>query len=135
MKVTNETQALAYEILAYWKRFNHHDQSSWVQSNTPEILTEKVGKKEVNYCNTTMCAAGTAVFLNTTPKKFKEIAWKKEGDDEWWERNAGELLGLSQREAELVFYSDNESAVRYMKAIAAGSQKKFDKATDKRNPL
>jgi hypothetical protein len=125
MKVTNDTRALAHEILAYWLRFNRHDQTMWVGDEEPVITAEKIGKAEVNVCNTTMCAAGTAVFLTTTPKKFLKLAREHFSDDEVWTNRAGDLLGLDYEEAYRVFHSDNATAKKLVGAIAEGDEVKF----------
>lgn len=125
MRVTNETQALAHEILAYWLRFNRHDQNNWVGEEEPLITTEKVGKAEVNVCNTTMCAAGTAVFLTTSPKKFLKFAKEHYADDWLWTHRAGDLLGLDSEEAYKVFHADNATAKKLMGAIANGDEVEF----------
>jgi hypothetical protein len=130
MKVTNETRALAYEILAYWLRFNRHSQGSWVGSDEPPIYTEKVGKQEVNVCGSTMCAAGTAVFLSTTPKKFLKAAQNRFNDDGWWEEKAGGLLGLDQGEAHKLFYSNVTTAKKLMRAVAEGDKDEFDRIVE-----
>jgi hypothetical protein len=135
MKSTKHTRALAYEILAYWERFNHHDQSTWVgDEDKVKIRTETLSTGvDVNVCSTTMCAAGTAVFLSTTPEAFKQFV-KVSGGNEW-EAAGGRLLGLDHEEAYKVFYAGNKSAKRLMKAIASGSQEKFEKALAKRKSL
>lgn len=133
MRSTKETRALAYEVLAYWERFNHHEQESWVGDEDGFKIKKVVlpSGGEVNVCSTTMCAAGTAVFLSTTPKTFRNFV-AESGSTEW-EEVGGRLLGLdTYEEQNAVFYSDNKSAKRFMKAIASGSQKKFDKANAKR---
>lgn len=134
MKVTNETRALAHEILAYWLRFNNHNQQSWVGDGYGDdfmISTVKLpGLREVNVCETTMCAAGTAYFLSNTPKDFIKASREFSYGD--WMAVGGELLGLNEYERVLVFLSEEKSAKRYMRAIADGSKKKFDKATAKR---
>lgn len=131
MHSTKHTRALAYEILAYWERFNHHDQNSWVgDEDNVKVKVKTIEGINYNVCNTTMCAAGTAVFLSTTPKAFKDFV--KDTGDETWEQVGGRLLGLDDDEADTVFYANNKSAKRLMKAIASGSQSKFDKAVEKR---
>jgi hypothetical protein len=131
MKSTNETRALAHEILAYWLRFNKHEQTAWVGDTVGLDVNVKVlNEKSYNVCNTTMCAAGTAVFLSNTPKEFIKFAKTNSYDD--WMHQGGEALGLDVKDAEKVFLSDKKSAKRYMRAIASGKQSEFDKATYKR---
>lgn len=127
MKVTEDTKQLAKEILNYWKLFNHHDQNMWVGEEEPVISKVKIGNAEVKVCNTTMCAAGTAVFLRVSKKEFKRLAMFHFSDDEEWVERGRELLGLSTREAHSLFFSDDATAKKLMKAIAKGDQEKFDK--------
>ena len=132
MESTNETRALAYEILAYWERFNNHVQEAWIGDKYDYTIDTQVlpTGAEVNVCSTSLCAAGTAVFLSRPPVVFNLFVRDASFFD--WSREGGRLLGLDADEQHLVFLSDEKSAKRYMKAIAAGSQTKFDKATAKR---
>jgi hypothetical protein len=130
MRVTDETKQLAREILAYWNKYNHHDQGSWIEDDEITITTGTLMGKEVKVCDTAMCAAGTAVFLRTTDKEFKTIVREHFSDDVMWEERGGELLGLEYDEARSMFYSSNDTAKQLMKAIAKGDKARFDEIVD-----
>lgn len=130
MESTKETRALAYDILAYWERFNNHDQDDWVGRDfNPDTSISQVNVNgvEMNVCNTTLCAAGTAVFLGTPLDSFKLMARRR--NDAEWQTRGGELLGLDYDESHFLFYMASEkNAKRLMRAIASGKQSKWDKA-------
>lgn len=130
MKVTNETRALAHEILAYWLRFNRHEQSHWVRDQEPQVYTEKANGQKMNVCGSTMCAAGTAVFLTSTTKEFKTAVFENYYDQMWWTEKAGGLLGLDDREAHDIFHSDNDTAKKCMAAIADGDEARLHDILD-----
>jgi len=121
MKVTEETKATAQQMLNYWAKYNRHEQSDWVGSLTPRITVETNGDK---VCHTTMCAAGTAVFLTSTNTEFRKFA--KVFDDDAWQALGAERLGLNEDEAIALFYDMNEDEVKVaVQAIAVGSEAAF----------
>lgn len=129
-KFTNEQRALAHEVLAYWLRFNNHEQDMWVGQDNPVIEHRVLDGKTYDVCDTTMCAAGTAVFLTSPTEVFREAA--RDWNFNTWTDEGGKRLGLDRTEATAVFTSDEKSAKRFMRAIADGSQKAWDKALAKR---
>lgn len=127
MQVTKETMAVAAGVVNYIETYpERHSQSSWFRLALGGSNTEKTTLvTEDNLCDTTMCIAGTAVFLTFTIEEFKE--WDKDLEAHW-EARGGELLGLDSSEASWLFYDcTNEEALKAVKAIAEGSQEKFDK--------
>ena len=114
MKATPETQAHAQEILDY--HMIHpglHDQDSWFQ--TPD---DKSMVTEDNVCGTTMCIAGTSVFL-------KEGINGLNSRGGYLERGRVNL-GLTYEEADDLFYeTTNEQSMDAVRAIAAGDAVKF----------
>jgi hypothetical protein len=125
MKVTDQTRALAQDILDYWDRFNNHDQRSWVADTDPVIRSVKIDDKKYKVCDSTLCAAGTAVFLSSTKTMFKNYAREHSSNDNFWEDKGAELLGLEYEEAYKLFYSSEDTAKRFMKAIADGDSEEY----------
>lgn len=121
MQVTESTKFLAQEILDYLERFpERHEQANWV-SGSGDI--EKLNTTQV--CNSTMCVAGTAVFLTTPLKEFKDLALSP--DEVFFEERGAELLGLDSEEADRLFYSeDNAVALELLRAVAEGDEDKFE---------
>ena len=129
MYVTEETKQLAQDILDYWDATGMHDQGSWTGNEFAENVTvdiKNINGKQMPVCNTTMCAAGTAVFLNTRPERWQATVRRFECDDEFWEMRGAELLGLSEDEASALFYAENETAKSLMRAVADGDSAKFN---------
>lgn len=110
---------MAKRVLGYIKAFpEKHNQNSWVSSPASVRATKSV-------CNTTLCAAGTAVFLHDGVQSIINSLDLNSGFK--LPERARELLGLTPNEADALFYSNNKSARRLLKAIAKGNQKKFDR--------
>lgn len=121
MHVTEETKALAQKIQDYFILYpERHRQDEWVavEGATSCLVTDE------NICNTTMCVAGTAVFLNGGMQAMNDCqAFYGSSFSE----TAQELLGLTYEEADRLFYCmDNQAAKDAVAAIAAGDEKKFD---------
>jgi hypothetical protein len=94
-----------------------HDQDSFVEGVT------------TNLCGTTMCIAGTAVFLDGGVKALTETL---EGDRPDFDVQARELLGLTRDESRALFYTyDNENALKALKALIKGNKEKFEKHTSR----
>jgi len=117
MDVTNHTKAVAQSILRYIEMYpERHDQRAWVSNPDGTDNHEKFDSD--NVCNTTMCIAGTAVFLTRPVDEFKRF----DGD---WESVGGGLLGLTYDEAEQLFYADNETSLKMLRAVAEGNEEEF----------
>lgn len=72
MKVTEQTKGIARAVLDYIAVYpERHDQSNWLAENGHELYADAVTPE--NICNTTMCAAGTAVFVSRTMAEFKKF--------------------------------------------------------------
>jgi len=105
MKVTDETKRFARKTLK-WLR-NHpenHDQGNFISGRLDEP----------NLCGTTMCVAGTVVYLKYGLDAKKIRRYVNEG------RAA---LGLSLGEAEVLFYEMDEGrALAKLEKVANGEQ-------------
>ncbi len=135
MKSTDYNKAVAKGILAYWEAFpEKHNQGWWV--NTDEVDKVEISPTALpdgsvkDVCNTSMCAAGTAVFLTSSAPKFKEFSKKYGYKDDFWVNKASNLLGLDSVEAYKLFYSENNTAKKLMQAVADGDKASFDKIVD-----
>ena len=120
MKVTPETQAHAQEILDYhMMNPGLHDQDSWFE--TPD---NKGRVTEENVCGTTMCIAGTSVFLK------EGIEGLNNAHGRYVEKGQSNL-GLAYEEANDLFYdTTNEQSMDAVRAIAAGDPVKFQAILD-----
>lgn len=111
MNITPETQAMAQRVLDYIHEHpEQHDQKQFFGASYD--------------CGTTMCIAGTALFLE----------YGIQSDSAFYQRDfgltftdvAGPLLGLDENEADDLFYKmDNEIAVQMLKCIIAGDEYGF----------
>lgn len=84
------------------KHPERHRQSDWVM--TGGVVGTIAG--DISLCNTTMCAAGTSVFLKQGPAALIE-AYQEDGVGELAQSN----LGLTTLEAEDLFFNMNEEDV------------------------
>lgn len=125
MKITPETMAMANKVLDYIKDHpERHDQFSWV---SVEGLEQASQLREDNLCQTTMCVAGTAVFLSRPLDEFVKFDTVGTGAAVW-ETEGARLLGLDEDESEWLFYdASNEEALEALAAAAAGNQQEFDR--------
>jgi len=101
MKSTEETRALAQEVLDYIHAHpEQHDQGS------------------TGMCGTTMCIAGTAAFLEWGVNAERVVYDEYGGMTE----ACGPLLGLEPDEAEFLFFEmmDEEGAVQLLKQVIVG---------------
>lgn len=145
MKITDETKAMAQAIINYWDFTGKQEQSDWVtledeyedvvnpEDFPDDFIVHKVvsSGQDVKICNSTMCAAGTAVFLNTKDdREFMKIVLDNQGRDDYYETRGAELLGLDPYEAARLFYSDNATARVLMQAIADGDANTFKNYED-----
>jgi len=130
MQVTDETKSLAQEIVDYFHTYpERHEQDTWVflhDGKDDEVyLPVEEYLTEANVCNTTMCIAGSAVFLTRPLSEFKKF-YSTPGEDYDWEIVGGRLLGLESNEAFWLFYdTNNATAIDAVTAIANGDVDKF----------
>lgn len=106
MESTEETRARAQAVLDYiHDNPERHEQGDWCSTkDSPD-----------NMCGTTMCIAGTALFLH-----HGSLQWYFDGMGNFSER-AGELLGLDWIERDVLFYQmNNEKAVQLLKKVVVG---------------
>jgi len=131
MNVTPNTKALAQGILDYIETYpERHDQQFWFLDKSkasPRTLSNVVNDgDEFNICKTTMCIAGTAVFLSRPTDEFKRF-----GDKSYnWVSAGGELLGLDDDEAYWLFYGNNQTAKKMLRAVANGDEAEFYRIHD-----
>lgn len=99
----SESQKLAKSVYRYIKAHpEQHDQTAWCEPGE-------------NECDTTMCIAGTAIYLAEGVEGLEYH--RKNGG---WSDKARHLLGLSYKEELRLFYElDNEEALRQLLEIAS----------------
>lgn len=119
MFVTDETKAAAQGVLDYLEsQPEKHNQESYFRlpaNVKPETLTEE------NFCGTTMCIAGTALYLDQGIEGIVNFYDGLDADE-----YSGQKLGLDAVEANTLFYTfDNATALDALRAIAAGDEVKF----------
>ena len=120
----------AQDILDYIDTHpQEHNQFSWAEAGSAE--SSRLSEDE--FCGTTMCIAGTSVFLNEGNKGlFMRDRWLtslelRSGID----RKAAKNLGLDTYQAWSLFYQWNESvALDLLRCVAAGDEKKFQDVVD-----
>lgn len=118
MQVTEDTKGLARAILDYIHTYpERHNQNNWIELDGELDTADMVN--ETNICQTTMCVAGTAVYLSRPLNEFRRY----KGD---WETDGGQLLGLNWDEGDSLFYANNESALSLLEAVAEGDEDKFN---------
>lgn len=130
MIVNDSTKAHAQDIIDYLMKYpEKHEQGSYVG----EMKTDEHGYEysddrlddvnEDNFCNTTMCIAGTSAFLVEGIDGLNEFV-----DSRWQDaaNKAGERLGLDRHEQEAIFLTmDSNRALDRLRAVAEGDEEKF----------
>jgi len=88
-----------------------------------------------NYCGTTMCVAGTALYveygINSPMSFYEHPVFGRRGNDHTgnsYAKVAGPLLGFENAdESDAIFYEmDNERAVQKLKHLVTGDLMAFD---------
>lgn len=140
MRVTDETKANAQAVLDYILAHpEKHSQrhvvglmdSSWNFFLLPSSgeSVEDIVLTEENFCGTTMCIAGTVIFLNQGIDALNRLGKPVIIDDEShtdWEIVGAEYLGLDLDEADSIFFEmSNSRAIDLLIAIANGDEEKF----------
>lgn len=127
MNNTARNRRRASQILSYLTAHpERHEQKNWFTYEGDTVhsydqIEDFAGDdspEDGDLCNTTMCVAGTAVFLDKTLDEFKDFAGNASYHD-WFEEGSN-VLGLDKEEAEYLFMSDTELAPRLLAHIAAG---------------
>lgn len=109
---TPETRAHAQDILDYIAAHpEEHSQADWVRGGfVPSDATPETG------CGTTMCIAGTSIFLKQGPNVLNN-------PQEYYSELGRKNLGLTYEEKEILFFLvTDDVALRATEAIAAGSE-------------
>ena len=123
----------AQDVLDYIETHpKQHGQSRWVGSKS----WVNVEVNQEDFCGTTMCIAGTSVFLNEGNAGLFHYNYRP-GDISYWFANqdipakAEEYLGLSREQAfELFYQMNNADALALLRCVAAGDEKKFNEVVD-----
>lgn len=98
-----------------------HAQSSVCGDGLTQL--EKMDNIPDDLCGTTLCIAGSAVYLNEGLEGLKKLV---RAEYTGWDTKAAELLGLNPYESHLLFYTmDNQRAFDATNAIANGDAEKF----------
>lgn len=136
--MTTPNRQHAQDILDYIKAHpEEHEQYSWVQD--PNDISPSASPE--TGCGTTMCLAGTSVFLTEGPRGLKkiyteiannEVAYLMQetddliDEDDIFVQKGADNLGLDYHEAnELFTIMSNETAVNAMQALADGDMATF----------
>lgn len=129
MIVTEGTKAMAQDVVDYIvENPERHNQANWVVSvddGTQHQVVDAIKKvKEEGVCGTTMCIAGTAIYL-----KYGVEGLVRAGDPRstlHFEHVGAALLGLDDEESRALFFEmDNDKAIDATVAIANGDEDKF----------
>lgn len=124
MNVTEETKAHAQEILDYLRANpEKHNQNSWVDTGLEDEYGDPIRVvTDQNFCGTTMCVAGTSVWLKGGINRLNDYGCYGSRFDNEGSYN----LGLNENEANALFYEANNSeALELLIAVAAGDEAKF----------
>jgi hypothetical protein len=79
-----------------------------------------------------MCIAGTAVWLHEGTDSFRALMADRDDNDytiwaQQWVTHGSILLGLTEKQADMLFYQMDEEVARNMLgAVAQGDAEKFD---------
>ena len=127
MNVTANTKAMARAVLDYIEAHpERQKQSHYFLVNGNVTAPAKANE---SMCGTSMCVAGTALFLSLPFEEFQQKG-SHYADVEWFDEGAS-LLGLSRLEANLLFVGtleaeDPEQAAKEMlRAVAEGDSDQF----------
>lgn len=119
-------QIRAQEVLDYLEAHpERHDQSLWTTQSLSEVGAKPA--RDLKVCDTTMCVAGTVVFLEALANDTS-IADVLDVDpngyfneERSYARKGAELLGLNDEDAWQLFYNKtDEQAVEDLRRLAAG---------------
>lgn len=126
MRNTPETRAEAQRVLDFiMENPEQHDQTAWWSALSRG--SRRVADARDNICDTTLCIAGTAVYLQEGVEGLRERydAFFRSGPT--LPERAADILGLSLDERNNLFLCmDNELARDMLIAVANGDQEKFD---------
>lgn len=116
--VSENAQQLAQEILDWTianpKRF---DMGVWVGvGGVP-------ARPDDELCDTTLCLAGTAVFLRLGEEGLRDCLNRSLP---FFDDMAGQWLGLNDEEVNILFYTDEDVALQGITALANGDADKFN---------
>lgn len=128
MIVTEETKAAAQAVVDYLTVYpERHEQSTvWGDEDGNEITSKADEQCPDDICGTTLCIAGTTLFLDGGIEAVKETVRKNT-----WITDAGAKLGLDWGEAYELFHTwDEQKAFDATVAIANGDQDKFYSKVD-----
>lgn len=127
MIVTEETKSVAQGILDYFILYpERHKQAMWIADNNSGDYFFRGGRdavSEENLCDTTLCVAGSAVYVSQGVEGLNAIGSEPAPN---WEHYGAEALGLDEIEGGYLFFCwDEEKAIDAVRAIAAGDVDKF----------
>lgn len=133
MYVTERTKAHAREIYDYISlNPERHSQAHWVgipRDDRVDYFFHHYDKvDETNVCGSTMCIAGTSVYLKEGIEGLNDCynETDKYGRLGGFPRRAGFYLGLDEIEADSIFFEMSEQiALDSLLAIAEGDEEKF----------
>lgn len=122
MKSTPETRATARATLDYIAANpEKHKQADFYMVHGDDGMPQFGDRNltEQTWCNTTMCVAGTAVFVDGGLEALRNC--------EDFDTEGADLLGLDFYEGSKLFYvMDESAAVAMMEAVAEGDEARFD---------
>lgn len=126
MESTARTRRVAQSVLDYIEAHpDLHRQDSWYRLKDGRYNEQPT---EENICNTTMCVAGTAIYLQHGIKELIDPTLTPGGT---WEDEGARLLGLNHlEEAALFLDSTDRQAVDLLEAVIRGDSALFEEISN-----
>lgn len=90
---------------------------TWETVDSTDLWDWETGET-VEGCGTTRCIAGWAIFFSALPGESVDAARRRVGDElglPSWPLVAAALLGLSEEEADSLFFTDEAAAVKLLR--------------------
>lgn len=128
MRSTVKTREVAQKVVDYIAEHpQEHSQSLfWAPANEYTEITQVE-----NICDTTMCVAGTAVYITDGLEGMFASLYNRRHPTLSFAGRGASLLGLNKVEADSLFYCmDDAAAVDAVRALAQGDQEKFWEAIE-----
>lgn len=123
-----EARANACRVLDYFEKFpDMHKQSSWFAVDgtfTANYYAESVEvDPDANVCNTSMCAAGTVMWLNEGAKGLTYFDGAGVDDVEAGIKRARKYLGLNEAQANALFVETTDAEAKAILTRIADGKK------------
>jgi hypothetical protein len=129
MRSTVKTREVAQKVVDYIAEHpQEHSQSLfWAPATDADTALIDIN----NICDTTMCVAGTAVYITDGIEGMIASLYNGRHPTLSFAGRGASLLGLNKVEADALFYCmDDAAAVDAVRALAQGDQEKFWEAIE-----